>query len=550
MTALARDAERPASHLAWLVAGCSAGAGLIHFTVVSAHNAGDIIVPIGFAVTGVLQIAVAAALLSRRSVRSVALATVAVNLAATAVWAWSRTKGLPFQPYDGVAEAPGVVDLTAAGLQAGAVTGAVGLLTAPRALRAPAPLAAALAVGAIALASVVVVTPEPAEPVQAAAGGAAGAAAGGGGGGHHGGAAAQAPAPADGASTDHSADMLRIDRARCDLAFNPRAYWDEALAMGVDTYTGGAMTMEAPSPVTSVAANQPLDGRGSERLDDLISLTSISSGESAAAGLIVALSDATDEEYEGWRRWVASNASSTDHAATPTTTPDGSPAPPTMGHPGPPPWTALTDRGQCEELATELEEARAVTERYPTAADATAAGYVRVTGYVAGIAAHYMKFDIVDGTFAISEPEMLLYDGNGEDASIVGLSYYVQLDGNAAPTQGFVGQNDVYHRHVGLCVGPGGVIGDSQTTDEECAARGGSKADGLAGWMSHAWVVPGCESPWGVFSGINPLLDDHLGDASGTDGGGCTGSEARDRYDLEPGQSDLAVTGADEAAGR
>lgn len=547
MTALARDVEVRASHLAWLVAGCSAGAGLIHFTVVSEHNAGDIIVPIGFALTGLLQVAVAAALVSRRSTKQVALAAIVVNVAATAVWAWSRTKGLPFQPYNGVAEAPGVVDLTSAGLQAAAVTGAVGLLTAPRALRVPAPLAAAFGVGALALASVVVVTPEPAQPVQVAsssASGAAPAAAGDGHGHSHGGSAAASTANA--AAGDHAADMLRIDRARCDLSFNPQAYWDEALAMGVDTYTGGAMTMEAPGAVTRVAGAEPLQGRGSENLDRLISLTSISSGEVAAAQMVDALSTATDEEYEAWRRWVATNPSGGHDAPTATNVP----APPTMGHAGPLTWTAMTDPGQCEQLAAELDQARSVAAQYPTVADAVEVGYFPVTPYLPGIAAHYMKFDIVDGTFDISEPEMLLYDGTDDDSAIVGLSYYVSVEGSAGPTQGFTGPNDSYHRHFGLCVGAGGVIGDSTTTEAECAARGGRKSEGLAGWMSHAWVVPGCESPWGVFSGENPVLDGQLGQQSGTDGGGCRGSHARERYDLEPGQSDLAVSGADQAAGR
>lgn len=549
MTALVRDADERASHLAWLVAGASAGAGLIHFTVISEHSAGDLIVPLGFAITGLLQVAVAAALLSRRAMRPVALATMAVNIAATGIWAWSRTKGLPFQPYDGVAEAPGTLDLTCAGLQAAATVGAAGLLTAPRALRLPAPIAAAFGVAAVALASVVVVTPEQAAPVQVASpSGAAAAMPAGDGHGHsHGGGASST---ANAASGDHAADMLRIDRARCDLGFNPQAYWDEATAMGVDTYTGGSMTMDAPSAVTSVAANQPLDGRGSERLDTLVSLTSTASGEGDAARLIVELADATDEEYEAWRRYVAANPSDAHHNAPTDTSATGGAVPATMGHAGPLPWTAMTDAGQCEALAAELEEGRAVTERFPTVADAIEGGYFRVTGYVPGIAAHFMKFDIVDGEFDISEPEMLLYDGTEEDASIVGLSYYISLDGNASPTQGFVGQNDSYHRHFGLCIGAGGVIGDSTTTDEECAARGGRKSSGFAGWMSHAWVVPGCESPWGVFSGENPILDDHLGDASGQDGGGCAGSEARERYDLDAGQSDLAVSGADQAAGK
>jgi hypothetical protein len=103
------------------------------------------------------------------------------------------------------------------------------------------------------------------------------------------------------------------------------------------------------------------------------------------------------------------------------------------------------------------------------------------------------------------------------------------------PTQGFTGSNDRYHAHIGLCVGEGGVIGDSTTTEEECKARGGVKSGGEGNWMSHLWPIEGCESPWGIFSGANPMLDWKLGEASGTDGGGCAGSGVVDRYDLSPG---------------
>jgi hypothetical protein len=223
-----------------------------------------------------------------------------------------------------------------------------------------------------------------------------------------------------------------------------------------------------------------------------------------------------------------------------------------MGHAGPIPWTAMVDRAQCDRLSDELAEARAVAERYPTVADATAAGWFRVTPYVSGIAAHYMNFGLVDSTFEIDKPEMLLFDGTDPDSHIVGLSYYIREDGTAPPTQGFVGDNDTYHRHFGLCIGAGGVIGDSTLTEEECNAIGGSKSNGTDGWMSHAWVVPGCESPWGVFSGENPVLDRNVLEHSGEEGSeGCAASESRDRYDLSPGESDLAVSGAsDQASGR
>ena len=64
---------------------------------------------------------------------------------------------------------------------------------------------------------------------------------------------------------------------------------------------------------------------------------------------------------------------------------------------------------------------------------------------------------------------------------------------------------------------------------------GGRKANGSAGWMSHAWVVPGCESPWGVFSGASPVLDLDLFSNNGKAGAGCAGSGVLARYNLDPG---------------
>jgi hypothetical protein len=174
--------------------------------------------------------------------------------------------------------------------------------------------------------------------------------------------------------------------------------------------------------------------------------------------------------------------------------------------------------------------------------DAEAAGWRQVTPYVAGIAAHFMNFGLVDGEFNIEQPEMILYDGTDDDSRVVGLSYYIRHPGSAEPTQGFTGNNDHYHRHDGLCVDGSGVIGDSTTTVEECEAMGGRKANGSAGWMSHAWVVPGCESPWGVFSGASPVLDSKLAENSGDNDGACAGSGVRARYNLDPGQIENTPT--------
>jgi len=202
------------------------------------------------------------------------------------------------------------------------------------------------------------------------------------------------------------------------------------------------------------------------------------------------------------------------------------------GHLGPQTWTPITDPATCEQLGQELDTARSVAATFPKASDALAAGYVRVAPYLPGIASHWMNFSLVDESFDVAQPEMLLFDGNGEESNLVGLSYFIRAEGDAEPEVGFTGDNDHYHRHEGLCVGAEGVIGDSTMTAEECEAIGGQKSDGGSGWMSHAWIVAGCESPWGVFSAQNPLLDQSLGESSGV-GAPCSGSEVADRWALE-----------------
>ena len=158
-----------------------------------------------------------------------------------------------------------------------------------------------------------------------------------------------------------------------------------------------------------------------------------------------------------------------------------------------------------DALAAQLVQARDVALRFPTVTSAEAAGYRMIAPYVPGIAAHYMQFGNVDGRFDIERPEMLLFDGTSPGSEIVGLSYYVLAE--RAP-EGFVGPNDHWHRHLGLCISRTQtlVIGGERTTAEECARRGGFKSSGTNGWMNHVWVVPGWESPRGVFSAENPDL--------------------------------------------
>jgi len=153
-------------------------------------------------------------------------------------------------------------------------------------------------------------------------------------------------------------------------------------------------------------------------------------------------------------------------------------------------------------LAGQLVAARAVAMQYPTVADATAKGYHLVGGgFGPGSGAHYV------GGYGMSfdpgRPLSLIYDGIDPSSQIVGLMYYTM--GDRAP-EGFAGPNDHWHRHSGVCTGAGGDVlfpPDSNVTAAQCSKAGGFYM-ALTGWMVHAWVVPGWDSPAGVFSHENP----------------------------------------------
>ena len=85
------------------------------------------------------------------------------------------------------------------------------------------------------------------------------------------------------------------------------------------------------------------------------------------------------------------------------------------------------------------------------------------------------------------------------------------LGGAINAPEGFVGPNDHWHRHTNTCVKFGGgkivipFAADSDVTESMCDAQHGQFMRRTS-WMVHAWVVPGYESPLGVFSHDNPNL--------------------------------------------
>lgn len=174
------------------------------------------------------------------------------------------------------------------------------------------------------------------------------------------------------------------------------------------------------------------------------------------------------------------------------------------------------------KLDAQLAEARTVTERYPTVADATKAGFILAGDFTPGAGAHYISMSAGASGFGSNtyqldpaHPLAYIYDGTAPTSHIVGLMYGAYTLN--AP-DGFAGPNDHWHRHANLCIQfAHGKIEvpfppDTDITKAQCdAVKGFFMRRSL--WMVHTWVVPGWESPRGVFAHAN--LNLHCGD--GTD---------------------------------
>jgi len=161
-----------------------------------------------------------------------------------------------------------------------------------------------------------------------------------------------------------------------------------------------------------------------------------------------------------------------------------------------------------QQLATAAQAAM----RFPTVATAKAAGMVLAGGMAPGVGAHYQVLNPSsllginpDGSVNPARPASWIYASTADDAPVVGVMYESLND--AAPA-GFAGPNDHWHQHSNLCITfRNGMIGvpfapDSSVTPQECANVHGTFMKKTV-WMVHAWVVPGWESPSGVFSHAN-----------------------------------------------
>ena len=136
--------------------------------------------------------------------------------------------------------------------------------------------------------------------------------------------------------------------------------------------------------------------------------------------------------------------------------------------------------GLSKQTAWELQQARAATARYRNIENAIKDGYSDIMVDVENMGHHFMKTSIVDATFDIRQPEILVYNRNTDGSQeLVAAEYAVpiSLTPNAAP-EGFSGPGDVWDHNTGF---------------------------GL--WLLHAWVWH--QNPDGVFNPTNPLVHLH-----------------------------------------
>ncbi|HEV7331454.1 MAG TPA: hypothetical protein VGN63_10490 [Flavisolibacter sp.] len=136
--------------------------------------------------------------------------------------------------------------------------------------------------------------------------------------------------------------------------------------------------------------------------------------------------------------------------------------------------------GHSGQTMWELQQARAATARYRNIQNAIKDGYEDIKVIVPLMGHHYMKSDLVNATFDIRNPEILVYNKNAKGLfELVAVEYAIPIDQSpdVAP-EGFTGTQDVWDRNTGF---------------------------GL--WLLHAWVWS--YNPDGVFNPTNPLIHMH-----------------------------------------
>ncbi len=124
----------------------------------------------------------------------------------------------------------------------------------------------------------------------------------------------------------------------------------------------------------------------------------------------------------------------------------------------------------------ELASVEAATEDFATLDAGLAAGYADIDVVMQNMGHHYLNADLLDATFQVDAPEILVYAPDaGGTMRLVAVEYAVPLALAENPPAGFTGEDDEWDRNETFEL-----------------------------WTLHAWVHR--DNPDGVFASHNPTV--------------------------------------------
>lgn len=137
-------------------------------------------------------------------------------------------------------------------------------------------------------------------------------------------------------------------------------------------------------------------------------------------------------------------------------------------------WSACDNDPTAPAVDNELASLRAATDDFATLDAGLAAGYADIDVVMQNMGYHYMNADLLDATFDVDRPEILVYAPDGAGTmQLVAVEYAVPLSLTEDPPAGFTGDGDVWDRNETFQL-----------------------------WTLHAWVH--LDNPDGVFASHNP----------------------------------------------
>lgn len=163
---------------------------------------------------------------------------------------------------------------------------------------------------------------------------------------------------------------------------------------------------------------------------------------------------------------------------------------------------------ECRTLFQQTNAAQSFVANLSTVADAEAAGWIEAAVWSPGQGVHYVDPARITGPFDPERPNWLMFDGNMPHSQLTGMMFLV--NSGPLPPDGFIGDNDHWHRHGELCTTTRDghpYIAAEHATDAECAALGGTNVSYDTQWMVHVWLpVYDGWLPTDVFNKTHPHL--------------------------------------------